>query len=88
MAQRFARVGEENRRAAELHARASERIAEADKAMHALGQELTYAAEGRLQSNSGTRTAIQGETSGGAATEGKASSMWRHAIAVQSYLAD
>lgn len=69
MAQRFAQVGEGKRRAAELHAQASERIAQADKAMHALGQELMYAAEGRLESNSGTRT-VQGEASGGAATEG------------------
>lgn len=70
MAQRFAQVGEAKRRAAELHAQASERIAQADKAMHALGQELMYAAEGRLESNSGTRTAMQGEASGGGATEG------------------
>ena len=61
---------------------ASKKIAEADNALHALGQELLYAAEGRLQSNSGTRTAMQGEPSNGGATEGAAGRMEEDATAI------
>lgn len=61
---------------------ASRKIAEADNALHALGQELMYAAEGRLQSNSGTRTAMQDEASNGGATEGAAGKMEEDATAI------
>ena len=68
MAQRFAQAGEAKRKAAELQVKAQERIAQADEDMRALGQQLMYAAAGKLQSNSGTtKTAFQGETSSGAA---------------------
>lgn len=68
MAQRFAQAGEAKRKAAELQVKAQERIAQADEDMRALGQQLMYAAAGKLQSNSGSRTAFQGETSAGAPT--------------------
>ena len=71
MAQRFAQAGEAKRKAAELQVKAQERIASADEDMHALGQQLMYAAAGKLQSNSDTKTACQGETSGGAPTQGQ-----------------
>ena len=71
MAQRFAQAGEAKRKAAELQVKAQERIASADEDMRALGQQLMYAAAGKLQSNSDTKTACQGETSGGAATQGQ-----------------
>ena len=70
MAQRFAQAGEAKRKAAELQVKAQERIASADEDMRALGQQLMYAAAGKLQSNSDTKTACQGETSGGAPTQG------------------
>ena len=72
MAQRFAQAGEAKRKAAELQVKAQERIASADEDMRALGQQLMYAAAGKLQSNSDTKTAFQGETSGGAPTQGQA----------------
>lgn len=68
MAQCFAQAGEAKRKAAELQVKAQERIAQADEDMRALGQQLMYAAAGKLQSNSGSRTAFQGETSAGAPT--------------------
>ena len=68
MAQRFAQAGEAKRKAAELQVKAQERIAQADEDMRALGQQLMYAAAGKLQSNSGSKTAFQGETSVGALT--------------------
>ncbi len=68
MAQRFAQAGEAKRKAAELQVKAQERIAQADEDMRALGQQLMYAAAGKLQSNSGSKTAFQGETSVGAPT--------------------
>ena len=71
MAQRFAQAGEAKRKAAELQVKAQERIASADEDMRALGQQLMYAAAGKLQSNSDTKTAYQGETSGGAPTQGQ-----------------
>ena len=72
MAQRFAQAGEAKRKAAELQVKAQERIAQADEDMRALGQQLMYAAAGKLESNSDSRTAVQGETSGGAAaTQGE-----------------
>lgn len=71
MAQRFAQAGEAKRKAAELQVKAQERIASADEDMRALGQQLMYAAAGKLQSNSHTKTACQGETSGGAPTQGQ-----------------
>lgn len=71
MAQRFAQAGEAKRKAAELQVKAQERIASADEDMRALGQQLMYAAAGKLQSNSDTKTACQGETSGGAPTQGQ-----------------
>lgn len=71
MAQRFAQAGEAKRKAAELQVKAQERIAQADEDMRALGQQLMYAAAGKLQSNSDSKTAIQGETSGGAPTQGR-----------------
>lgn len=70
MAQRFAQAGEAKRKAAELQVKAQERIAQADEDMRALGQQLMYAAAGKLQSNSGSKTAFQGETSVGAPTGG------------------
>ena len=71
MAQRFAQAGEAKRKAAELQVKAQERIASADEDMRALGQQLMYAAAGKLQSSSDTKTACQGETSGGAPTQGQ-----------------
>ncbi len=71
MAQRFAQAGEAKRKAAELQVKAQERIAQADEDMRALGQQLMYAAAGKLQSNSDTKTAFQGEMSGGAPTQGQ-----------------
>ena len=71
MAQRFAQAGEAKRKAAELQVKAQERIASADEDMRALGQQLMYAAAGKLQSNSDNKTACQGETSGGAPTQGQ-----------------
>ena len=72
MAQRFAQAGEAKRKAAELQVKAQERIASADEDMRALGQQLMYAAAGKLESNSDTKTVFQGETSGGAPTQGQA----------------
>ncbi len=71
MAQRFAQAGEAKRKAAELQVKAQERIAQADEDMRALGQQLMYAAAGKLQSNSGSKTAFQGETSVGAPTHSR-----------------